>query len=92
MADRRRRHWSDEERRAYLLLNAGIAIEHIVLKAVDMGLGSCWVRMFDQAKLLETLGLDSRYEVAALLPVGWPAEQPPMKPRLPVNDLILKEF
>ncbi len=90
--DRRRRQWSDEEKRAYLLLNAGIAVEHIVLKAVDMGLGSCWVRMFDQAKLLETLGLDSRYEVAALLPVGWPAEHPAKKPRLAVETLLLKEF
>ncbi len=90
--DNRRRQWSAEEKRAYLLLNAGIAIEHIVLKVVDLGLGSCWIRMFDQARLMETLALESRYEVAALLPVGWPAEQPPMKQRLAADELILRSF
>lgn len=90
--DNRRRQWSAEEKRAYLLLNAGIAIEHIVLKAVDLGLGSCWIRMFDQAKLMEMLVLENRYEVAALLPVGWPAEQPAQQPRLPVEELVIKDF
>jgi nitroreductase len=90
--DNRRRQWSAEEKRAYLLLNAGIAIEHIVLKAVDLGLGSCWIRIFDQAKLVETLALESRYEVAALLPVGWPAEHPTMRQRLALENLIIKGF
>src|SRR5512138_3185841 len=51
--------------RAYLTLNAAIAIEHIVLRAVDLGLGSCWIMMFDSAKTKSMLELDDRYDVVA---------------------------
>ena len=37
--------------KAYLTLNAAIAIDHITLRATDLGLGSCWVMMFDKEKV-----------------------------------------
>ena len=33
----------EEAAKAYLSMNVAIAIEHIVLKAVYLGLGSCWI-------------------------------------------------
>ncbi len=77
--------------KAYLTLNAAIAIEHIVLRAVDLGLGSCWVMMFNSAKAKRMLELDDRYDVVALLPVGYPDQSPAARPRLPLEELILKE-
>lgn len=77
--------------KAYLTLNAAIAIEHIVLRAVDLGLGSCWIMMFDSAKTKSMLELDDRYDVVALLPVGYPDQSPAARPRLPLEELILKE-
>jgi nitroreductase len=77
--------------KAYLTLNAAIAIEHIVLRAVDLGLGSCWIMMFDSAKTKTMLGLDDRYDVVALLPIGYPDQAPAARPRLPLEDLIIKE-
>jgi len=77
--------------RAYLTLNAAIAIEHIVLRAADLGLGSCWIMMFDGAKAKSLLELDDRYDVVALLPVGYPDQSPAARPRLPLEELILKE-
>ena len=77
--------------KAYLTLNAAIAIEHIVLRAVDLGLGSCWIMMFNSAKTKRMLELDDRYDVVALLPVGYPDQSPAARPRLPLEELILKE-
>lgn len=77
--------------KAYLALNAAIAIEHIVLRAVDLGLGSCWIMMFDSEKTKRLLGLDDRYDVIALLPVGYPDQSPGPRPRVPLEELILKE-
>ena len=77
---------------AYFSLNAAIAIEHIILKAVDLGLGSCWVMMFDKDKVRKLIGLDERYELVALLPVGYPDQAPEAKPRLDLEQLILKEM
>jgi len=77
---------------SYLYLNAAIAIEHITLRAVDLGLGSCWVMMFDKEKVKNLLGFDDRYEVVALLPIGYPDQLPSQRPRLDVNEIVIKEI
>jgi nitroreductase len=77
--------------KAYLTLNAAIAIEHIVLRAVDLGLGSCWIMMFDSEKTKSMLELEDRYDVVALLPIGYPDQSPAARPRLPLMEWILKE-
>jgi nitroreductase len=90
-AAKRRSSMDQATIKAYLTLNAAIAIEHIVLRAVDLGLGSCWIMMFDSAKTKSMLELGDRYEVIALLPIGYPDQSPAARPRLPLEELILKE-
>ncbi|HEX3031315.1 MAG TPA: nitroreductase family protein [Bacillota bacterium] len=88
----RKRQRDEAAAAAYLRLNLAIAVEHIALRAVDLGLGTCWVMMFDPSKARELLGLEDRYRVVALLPVGYPDQDPAPRPRLPLESLILKEF
>ena len=76
----------------YLRLNAAIAIDHITLRAVDLGLGTCWVMMFDQEKAKQALGLDDNYNVVALIPVGYPDQSPGPRPRLERDQILLKEL
>lgn len=76
--------------KAYLTVNSAIAIEHIVLRAVDLGLGSCWVMNFDSEKTKKILDLDDRYEVVALLPIGYPDQSPSPRPRVPLEQLMMK--
>jgi nitroreductase len=90
-AAKRRSSMDQAAIKAYLSLNAAIAIEHIVLRAVDLGLGSCWIMMFDSAKTKSMLGLDDRYDVVALLPIGYPDQSPAARPRLTLEELVLKE-
>ncbi len=71
-------------------IDLGIAIEHIVLKAHELGLGSCWVRMFDHNRLTEMLKLPEGIAPVVLLPVGYPDEKPPPRPRLPAEKITLK--
>lgn len=80
----------DEAARAYLSMNMAIAVEHIVLKAVDLGLGSCWLGWFDRDKLKEYLKLDETIYPVVLLPVGYPDQSPKQRPRISLNQLVLK--
>ena len=89
---KRRSSMDEAAIKAYLTLNAAIAMEHIVLRAVDLGLGSCWIMMFDSAKTKSMLGLDDRYDVVALLPIGYPDQSPAARPRLTLEELIIKEI
>ena len=87
----KRRPMDQATAEAYLRLNAAIAIEHITLRAVDLGLGTCWVMMFDQEKVKQILGLGEKYNVVALIPVGYPDQTPNARPRIEMNQVLLKE-
>lgn len=70
-------------------INVAIAVEHMVLRALDFGLGSCWVRLFDVEAVKQIFEWDDNTYPVALLPIGFPAEDPPVKKRKPSSELIL---
>lgn len=76
--------------RAYLSMNVAIAIEHVVLKAVDLGMGSCWLGRFDRDKVKKFLALDESIYPIVLLPVGYPDQSPKARPRFALDKYLLK--
>lgn len=87
----KRRSMDQAAAEAYLRLNAAIAIDHLTLRAVDLGLGTCWIMMFDQEKVKQILELGENYNVVALIPLGYPDQNPAARPRIELNQLIIKE-
>jgi nitroreductase len=81
---------NQEQLLTYLNMNVGIAITHMMLKAVDLGLGTCWIGGFDPLKVKEILALDDNLHVVALLPIGYPERIPAQRPRFPLENLIVK--
>ena len=69
--------------------NVAIAIEHIVLRALDFGLGSCWIRLIEEQKIKKLFGWGEHIYVTALLPIGYPAESPIPRKRLTLEEIIL---
>lgn len=55
-------------------VDASIVCTHMMLEAADLGLGSCWVGMFNEDEVKTALDLPQQVRVRALLPVGYPAE------------------
>ncbi|MBI5188829.1 MAG: nitroreductase family protein [Nitrospirae bacterium] len=78
-----------EELSPRIALNVAIAIEHIVLRALDFGLGSCWVRLIDEQMVRDIFGWDENIHVVALLPIGYPAESPPQRKRLKLEEILI---
>ena len=54
--------------------DAAIVCTHMMLEAWQQGIGSCWVGMFNSDEVKTGLGLPDELTVAALLPMGYPAE------------------
>lgn len=73
-----------------LAFNAAIGIEHIILKAVDLGLSSCWIGSFDSGKIKELVGIEAYYDVITLLPMGYAAKVPAQRPRFSMDEIVLK--
>ncbi|MDZ7263776.1 MAG: nitroreductase family protein [candidate division KSB1 bacterium] len=60
---------------AYYLVDVAIAMEHLVLAAAALGLGTCWIGAFDESKVKSLLNIPPTYRVVALTPLGYPAEE-----------------
>ncbi|HXZ94318.1 MAG TPA: nitroreductase family protein [Dehalococcoidia bacterium] len=75
-----------------VVANTYIAIEHLVLMATALGLSTCWVGAFeDPAEINRLFGLDDTLLPVAVIPVGYAAgEIPPPRPRLPLEEILVK--
>jgi len=81
-----------EELLTPLIANTYIAIEHLVLTATALGLGTCWVGGFDEGSEINRLfGLADTFVPVAIIPVGYPlGELPPQRPRLSLEEIVLE--
>jgi nitroreductase len=80
---------SVEQLAARIAANVAIAVEHMALRALDFGLGTCWVRFLDVERIQKIFGWGDNLFVVALLPVGYPAEAPAPRKRLPMEALLI---
>jgi nitroreductase len=73
-----------------IAFNVAIAIEHIALRALDFGLGTCWVRLIDEQAIRAIFGWDDTISVVALLPIGYPDEAPAPRKRRSIEDIVIE--
>jgi len=72
-------------------MNVGIAVSFLMLRATEMGLGACWVGMFDEANIKARLGIPAGWRIVNLLAVGRP-DEPTAYPRKrkSLEEIVLK--
>jgi nitroreductase len=75
----------------YLYVDAAIVMDHIVLAATALGLGTCWIAAFDPIGAREVLGLPEGVEPILFTPLGYPADRPRVKNRKPAAELVYYE-
>ena len=85
--------WAREvfDGRSYADVDAAIVMDHMVLAATELGLGTCWVAAFDPVAAREVLALPDGVEPLLFTPLGFPADQPPAKERRPLAELVHHE-
>jgi nitroreductase len=64
------------------------SLEHIVLEAVKLGLGTCWIGAFNEDEVKRILKIPQDKNVVALLTVGVPAESPTARPRKALEEIV----
>jgi nitroreductase len=77
------------------LQSVAAAIQNMLLAIHALGYGSCWMTgpLVAQEAFEKLLGFGKERSLAALLPMGVPDENPPSRPRKPVEEMmrIVKE-
>nr|WP_321451723.1 nitroreductase family protein [uncultured Carboxylicivirga sp.] len=73
-------------------IDIAIAVDHMTIRASELGLGTCWVCHFDPEMVKELLQLPEGIEPIALLPIGYPLEnKPPYKIRKDLEEIAFEE-
>lgn len=75
--------------------SAGACIENMLLSAYALGLGSCWLGeiLKNEDKVKEILGLEkNRYELCAVVALGYPDDKSKRVGRYPLEHFLLKEI
>jgi nitroreductase len=67
----------------------GIAFEHLVLAATNLGLGTCWMGQTGREEMIKgLLGIPDSFKVVAVIPVGVPDETPKPKERKSLDTIV----
>jgi len=72
-------------------IDVTIAVDHMTLKAVEEGLGTCWIGAFHQDQVKEILGVPKDANVVVLLTLGYPAEERSSKSRKILAEIVCHE-
>jgi len=59
----------------FFLIDIGIAGEHLVLQAEELGLGTCWIGWFHTRKARAFFKIPRKYKIVSLLAMGYPEKK-----------------
>lgn len=71
----------------YHLIDMGMALEHMALKAVELGLGTCFIGWFNGKKICRFLHLPSSWRAECLVTLGYPSALPDPTPRKSLQEI-----
>lgn len=83
--------WKRRDGKNFMDIDATIVMDHIILAATSIGLGTCWIGAFDAAAAKEVLNLPEGIEPVVFTPLGYPADEPGTKKREKLSKLVRYE-
>ncbi|MFC1952851.1 nitroreductase family protein [Chloroflexota bacterium] len=71
--------------------NIAIVMDHLIMEATDLGLGTCWIGAYDQEATRKILGIPEDAHPVILATIGYADDQPKEKVRKPIEELVRYE-
>ena len=73
-------------------IDVAIALDHMTLAAIELGLGTCWIGMFEEKRVKKILDIPEKIRVVGLMPLGYPVNPSAVeKKRPPLNGIVKYE-
>lgn len=70
--------------------DVAISTQNLVLRATELGLGTCYIGLVDRDKVKDILDIPKNYVLPFAITVGYPDEQPEASARKNLDEIILK--
>jgi nitroreductase len=75
----------------YAIQDATASVMNIMLAATSIGLGTCWIGAFDEDIVTNILNIPISERPIAMVPIGYPDEDPVMPQRMDMDQIIHRE-
>ncbi len=72
----------------YAMQDACAAVCNVMLAAVELGLGTCWVDAVIETLAAKAINAKNGHIPEVILPIGYPAEKPPYTTRRELSDIV----
>ncbi len=72
----------------FCVQDSAAAVQNLLLAAVDLGLGACWVGAFSEDMVKAALRIPENLRPVAVVPVGRPAEMPSLPRRRALGEIV----
>jgi nitroreductase len=80
--------WVRYDGKSYIDVDVAIVMDHLILAAANLGLGTCWIASFNVEVTRQVFGLPDELDPIVLTPLGYPNDQPTPKERKKLTDLV----
>ncbi len=85
---------------SWYAVETAMALEHVVIASTALGLGTCWIGMFKEEEIRSMLNLPGRFEIIALMALGYPRKKMDVwakilhaiRPRKKLEDILSLEI
>ena len=84
--------WRRSDGIGYGFVDAAIVMDHLILAATELGLGTCWIGAFKTAEAKKALALPDHIEPVVFTPLGYPKQPPAVKSRKPLEEIVCWEL
>jgi len=81
----------DDQNSTRAIRDLSIASSYLVLRATELGLGTCYVGWIKKEEIKTVLGIPKEYIVPYVITVGYPAEDPKPTPRKSIDEILIQK-
>ena len=75
----------------YSAVDMTIALDHLTLRAVELGLGTCWIGDFEPEEVKKILGVPADRAIPICMTLGYPAHSPSAHKRKGFSELFHRD-
>ncbi|MFH1364432.1 MAG: nitroreductase family protein [Candidatus Aenigmatarchaeota archaeon] len=81
--------WKDHKKQHYSLIDISIASSSLVLRAAELGLGTCFIGWMEKEKVKDVLNIPKDYMTPYAITLGYPDENPKPRSRNSMETIII---
>ena len=83
--------WIRDDGKNYTEVDTTIAMDHLILTATSLGIGTCWIGKFDEKAAREILNIPEDVVPLVFTPLGYPDIDPVVKKRKDIDEIVRYE-